>query len=133
MYPVFLLKFVDILRLWLKSYKMNRHITGTPAYVYGLLPLLRAIIKGLLSVSHVLRPEEKLLYADAVLYKLRTEVKEPFENRASRMINDPSVAKTPRNILVCVSFQWFFFFSCEVFMDLTPICNEKTKAHCRRF
>jgi len=46
-----------------------------------------AIIKGLLSVSHTQRPKKQLLYADAVLCELRTEVKEPSENRASRMID----------------------------------------------
>jgi len=90
---------------------MNRHFTGRPTYVYGLLPLLTAILKGLLSVSHALRPKEQLLNADAALYKLRTEVKEPFENRVSRMIDGPSVAKTPRNLLVCVKvFSVFFLF-----------------------
>lgn len=107
---------------------MNGYITGRPMYVDGLLPLLAAIFKELLAVSHALGPKERLLYADAVLSKLRTEVKEPFENRASRMIDGPSVAKTPRNLLVCVKVFSVFFFSCEVFMDLTPICNEKNKS-----
>jgi hypothetical protein len=69
-----------------------------------------AIIKGLLSVSHTQRPKKQLLYADAVLCELRTEVKEPFENRASRMIDGTSVAKTPRNLLVCIKVFGVFFF-----------------------
>ena len=90
---------------------MNRHVTGTTIYVFFcLLPLLTAIIRGLLSVSRTQRPKKQFLYADAVFCELRTEVKELFENRASRMIDGTSVAKTPRNLLVCVKFSVFFFF-----------------------
>jgi hypothetical protein len=85
-----------------------------------------AIIRGLLSVSHTQRPKKQLLYDDAVLCELRTEVKEPFENRVSRMIDGTSVAKTPRNLLVCVKVLVFFFY--ELFTDLTPIYKEKANA-----
>lgn len=88
---------------------MNRHFTGRSAYVYCPLSLLVAINKGLLSVSHTQRPKKELLYVDAVLCELRTEVKEPSENRESRMIDDTSVAKTPRNLLVCVKVFSVFF------------------------
>jgi hypothetical protein len=84
-------------------------------------PLSMAIIKGLLSVSHKQRPKKQLLYADAVLCELHTEVKEPFENRASRMIDGTSVAKTTRNRIACIKV-FSVLFSYEV---LKPICNEK--------
>lgn len=101
------LQFIDKSRLWLKSYKINRHATGRPSFVFGLLPLLMAIIMG--TVSHALRPKKQLLYADAVLCELPTEVKEPSENRASRMIDGTSVAQTPRNLLVFVKVFCVFF------------------------
>ena len=43
------------------------------------------------------------------------------------MIDGTSVAKTPRNLLVCVKV-FNVFFLCEVFTDLTPKYNDKAKA-----
>jgi len=96
--------------MWLKSYKMNSHFTRRLTCVYGLFPLIMAIIKGLLSVSHALRPKKQLLYADAVFCELCTEVKVSFENQASMIIDGASVAKTQRNLLLCVKVFSVFSF-----------------------